>query len=274
VAHGLLILSPVTRPMSDVLESHLLHGALPTAAPAAPTHASDPRYEGKLLGRPKLPLGVTEDYEALAASLDETIRRSGKRIILVSSALPGEGKTLVASNLATAFSTSYSRRVLLIDCDLRRPSVHLAFGLPPAPGLAESLKAEDIGAIPVFRTTPTLSILVAGRCPHDPMRIVAGAAMQRVLRQAAVDYDTVIVDTPPVGLLADAAVLAAFAENVVLVVKAGSTPYDAVLSAIKTLGPDRLLGCVLNQADASETNPFRYSSQAGDYYYRAPDSGS
>ena len=145
--------------MSPVLESNAFPRSVPaatTAAPATLAHAPDPRYEGKLLGRPKLPLGVTEDYDALAANLDETTRRSGKRTILVTSALPGEGKTLVASNLALAFSTSYSRRVLLIDCDLRRPSVHLAFGLPPAPGLAESLKADDVGAIPVFRLSPTL----------------------------------------------------------------------------------------------------------------------
>lgn len=234
----------------------------------------DARYEGKLLGRPRLPLGVTEDYQALAATLDERTGRLGKRVILVSSALPGEGKTLVASNLALAFSSSYSRRVLLVDCDMRRPAVHLAFGLPSAPGLAEVLQSGDVGAAPPVRVSDTLSILVAGHSPTDPMQLVAGVAMQQLLKQAEADYDRVIVDTPPVGLLADAAVLATVAENVVLVVKAGETPYDAVLAAIKNLGPQRLLGCVLNHAEASEVDPFRYSSKAQGYYYRHSDSGS
>jgi protein-tyrosine kinase len=226
--------------------------------------SGDPRYKGKLVGDAELSLGVGERFRSLAAALFHSARQTGTRVLLVASALPGEGKTLVSSNVAEALSNSFDLRVLLIDVDFRRPAVHSVFNLAPAPGLSESLESDLETTVPAVKVSPNLSVVVAGMPPRDPIKLVAGAPMQRLLKQVASDFDWVILDSPPLGLVSDAALLAELADKVLVVVKAGETPYHAVKDILKNLGPDRVLGVVLNQADDGMADPYGYTSRG--YY--------
>jgi receptor protein-tyrosine kinase len=192
-----------------------------------------------------------EQYRRLAASLHQAQIGSGMRVVMISSALPGEGKTLTAANLSLTLSESYDRRVLLVDADLRRPSLHKLFRLPSSPGLTENLMVSDGRALPLHRVSPNLSVLTAGEVDLDPMAGLTSPRMRQILSEARETFDWVIVDTPPVGLLSDASLLADNVDTTLFVVKAEETPYDLVKRAVDVLGARRVLGVVLNRADAN-----------------------
>jgi capsular exopolysaccharide synthesis family protein len=190
--------------------------------------------------------GVTEQFRRLAAALLHGQREGRLKVVMVTSAVPGEGKTLTTLNTALVLAQSYRRRVLLIDADLRRPRLSEAAGLTVTEGLAEALKSPEERKVPVTQLTDYLSLLPAGRPDPEPLSGLTSARMQQLLNEAAERFDWVIVDTPPVAAAADAGLLGAMVDATVLVVKAGETPHPAVRHAIDTIGHDRIFGVVLN----------------------------
>ena len=189
-----------------------------------------------------------EQYRRLAAAFHQAQRSSGYKVAMIASAVAGEGKSLTAANLALTLSESYRRNVLLIDADLRRPSQHSIFQVSGAPGLSEGLVSADEPKLPLHRLSSRLTVLPAGRPTSDPIGAITSERMRRLVEEAREVFDWVIIDTPPVGLLTDAALLASMADGVVLVVKAESTPFDLVNRAVDALGRDRMMGVVLNRA--------------------------
>lgn len=202
-----------------------------------------------------------EQYRRLAARLLLAQAEHGIRTIMVTSAHPGEGKTLTASNLALTLSESYKREVLLVDADLRRPCIHQIFQVPNATGLNDGLKPDAERKVPLLKFSDQLTILTAGRPDPDPMSVLSGARMKRVLEEARDRFEWVLIDTPPITLLTDAHLLSALVDAVVLVVRAGVTPLPAVKKAVNAVGQDRILGIVLNHAEVGQM-PDSYS-----YYY-------
>ena len=252
--------------------------AAASAPPAAPSAASGPAAPG--LGRPPLgirfhpalvekvvsptgaPTVAMEQYRRLAARLHQwQLDHDGKLIMLVS-AVAGEGKTLTAVNLALTLSGSYQRRVLLIDCDLRRPTIHAAFQIPGQPGVADLMTR---GEIPVVRVTERLSVVPAGQLDGDPMGVLTSDAMSALLVQARREYDWVLLDTAPLAVLPDANLLADRTDGAVLVVSAGRTEFNLVETAVKVIGRDRILGVVLNGVDPRDMTTANYHA---DYYGR------
>jgi len=145
--------------------------------------------------------------------------------------------------------------VLLIDADLRRPMIHTLFGVPNEPGFSETLTAG--GPLPFVQATSRLSLLTAGDCGGDPMKTLASEGMRRVIEDARSDFDWVLVDTPPIGLLPDASVLVSMADGALLVALAGKTPHGVIRRAAETLGQDRIFGVVLNGvSDAHLPHPY------------------
>src|ERR671930_88994 len=171
------------------------------------------------------------------------------KVVMVSSAVSGDGKTLTSTNLALTLSESYRRRVLLIDADLRRPSVHHVFQVKNVGGLTECLAAETERRLPLVQATPYLSVLLAGRPDSDPMSGLTSNRMRRLIGEAAETFDWVVVDTPPVVLMPDANLLAAMADAAILVIGAGKTPYKLITRAIEILGRSKIIGVVLNRVD-------------------------
>ena len=201
---------------------------------------------------------AVEQYRKLAATLHHAQADRGLKLIMVTSANPGEGKSLTASNLALTLSESYRRRVLLVDGDLRRPSLHQIFGVSNEIGLSDGLVVDSIQELPIIEVSARLSVLPSGRPLEDPTRALTSDRMRRVLDEARASYDWTIIDTPPVGLLTDAKLLAEMVDGVVLVVEAGKSEYPDLLRAIDTLGRERLLGTVLNR--------LRHASGGAHYY--------
>jgi protein-tyrosine kinase len=209
---------------------------------------------------------AVEQYRRLAATLHQAQNSSQIKVVMIASALPGEGKTLTAVNLALTLSESYARRVLLIDADLRRPTLHQIFQAPNGGGLREGLKPGNERQLKAFEVSPRLSLLPAGKPEPDPMSVLTSARMQQVIDDAAASFDWVVIDTPPVGLLADSHLLAAMVHVAVLVVQAGRTPFALIQRAIESLDRERIIGVVLNLVENRALTP---GGKYGQYYTNA-----
>ena len=239
----------------------------PVAAPeerlSQPVRKAGPIRVGEA-ERSKLVIGeavdpnVVEQYRHLAAVLHHAQKASGVRTVMVTSAMPSEGKTLTATNLALTLSQSYQRRVLLIDADLRRPRMREMFALPDTEGLTDSLANTRREHLPVHQITPTLWVLTAGHVLPDPMSLLVSPAMKQLIDDARDSFDWVVVDTPPIAILPDANLLSSMIDTALLVVSAESTPYPMVQRAAQAIGQHRILGVVLNRAENSGPATYNY----------------
>lgn len=270
-------------PVATVFESPWsLPATTPAAAPVAPSGEAQPEPMGTLTGfrgfspamveRLALPtnehFGLVEQFRKLAATLHHTQTDRGIKSVMVTSAVAGEGKTLTATNVALTLSESYKRRVLLVDADLRKPTLHGVFQLPNISGLSDGLQARDERRLALVEISPYLTVLTAGRPDPDPMHLLISKRMQQVLDEAGARFDWVILDTPPVGILTDANLLAAMVDAALLVVRAGSTPYLYVQRATEAIGRERILGVVLNGSEEAAAHEDDYGYRYYGYHQR------
>ena len=219
----------------------------------------DARLTEKIVIDDNMGTASREQYRRLAAVLHDAQGTTGLQVVMVCSAVAGEGKTLTASNLALTFSESYQKRVLLIDGDLRRPTLHSVFRLDTASGLADGLLSTNDTKMLVRQVSSRLAVLPAGRPSTDPMAGLTSDRMKRLLDEARQSFDWVILDTPPVMLLPDAHLMSSMVDGAVLVVRANTTPHELVRRSAEAIGRSRILGVVLNRAEAS--------GQQGHYQY-------
>jgi protein-tyrosine kinase len=240
--------SPVTsveiRVPSPVGVGHSPHCVVPPCFSAV--------YQGKLVADGSAPPASIEQYRRLAATLHHLQLEQGLKRLMVSSAVPQEGKTLTVVNLAMTLSESYRRRVLLIDADLRRPSIHDVFGISNRYGLGDALRSE-VSDLQFSRVSPMLWVLPAGPPDANPMGALASDRMERFLDEVGSSFDWILLDAPPVALIADAGLLARLTRAVILVIGAGSTPYSLVEKVVAELGRENIIGTVLNRIDGDAT---------------------
>jgi protein-tyrosine kinase len=199
---------------------------------------------------------LSEQFRRLAATLIHGQRTNQLKSLLITSAVPEEGKTLTSVNLALILSESYRRRVLLIDADLRRPAISGLANLDIADGLSESLNASDERKVSLIQLSETLSLLPAGRAQKDPLSAISSPRMNRLVEEAAAEFDWVIVDTPPLSAAADAGLLAQLVDGVLMVIRADRTPQNLIDHAITAIGRERILGVILNGVEGTETTPY------------------
>jgi capsular exopolysaccharide synthesis family protein len=204
----------------------------------------------------------TEQYRLLAATLHEAQAERGLKTVMVTSAVPQEGKTLTVVNLALTLSEAYGRRVLLIDADLRWPSVHELLDVACESGLSQSL-ASTRRALPIVEVTPRLCVLPAGRPETNPLAGLSSERMPAILDEVSAAFDWVLLDSPPVGILPDAQLVARLVQGVVFVIGANSTPFPLVERAIADLGRECIIGTVLNGV---EERAIPATSPYGHYY--------
>jgi protein-tyrosine kinase len=243
----------VTRPEPPVARADLHVAPLrqaPTVA-TAPGHRAN-RADGvvrpvnnKLLAIADKTSLPAEQYRRLAASVHELQAERGVKTLMITSAVPQEGKTLTATNLAFTLSESYERRVLLIDADLRRPGVHQLLGIRSEIGVSEVLQDERRD-LPVVEISSRLHVLPAGRPQANPLAGLVSDRMRTLVEDAESKYDWVLIDTPPVGVMAEAQLLARVTHGVIFVIRAGSTSFPAIERAIEELGREAIVGTVLN----------------------------
>jgi capsular exopolysaccharide synthesis family protein len=239
----------------------------PTAAAAtvAPV-ASDAVQSYTVRLNPVLVAGLAptslaaEQYRQLRTRLSHAEGASNLRTVLITSPQKGEGKSVTSANLALTMAQELQRRVIIIEADLRKPSLQHLFGLPPGPGLSEYLAgAVELKDVMRFLPDHNLTVIHAGASPANPAELLGSTAMRRLLDQLRTRFDRVILDTPPVLPLADVAVLAPLVDGTLLVVRAGVTPKPAIENALRAFDSSRLLGVVLNESGMEQ-----------DYRYEAP----
>jgi len=207
---------------------------------------------------PKSP--AAEQYRQLRTRLAHTEGAQNLRSVLVTSPQKGEGKSVTSANLALTMAQELHRKVVIVEADLRKPSLQYLFGLPPGPGLTDYLAgATDLDSVMCFLPEYQLTVITAGTSPANPAELLGSTAMRRMLDQLRTRFDRVILDTPPVLPLADVAVLAPMVDGALLVVRAGVTPKPAIENALRAFDTSRLLGVVLNESGMEE-----------DYRYEGP----
>src|SRR5947208_12815333 len=217
---------------------------------------------------------MAESYRALRTSLLLTSIGAPPKVILVTSALPQEGKTTTSINTAIVLAQK-GTRVLLIDADLRRPSIHKTLGMGPKIGLSNVLtgNAPLQQAIVRSNVLPSLFVLPAGPPPPNPAELVASSNMRDVLAELREQYDHIIVDTPPTLSVTDAVVLSTRADAVVLVIRSGQTTKPALRRSRDILAQvnARVAGVLLNAVDLDSPDYYYYYEYQGKYGQRYYD---
>lgn len=200
----------------------------------------------------------SEAFRTLRTNLKYVSPDKPMRVLVVTSGSPGEGKTTIAANIALA-AAGGGQRVLLVDADMRRAAGHRLFGMPKEPGLSEVL-ATGRSWLDSARATPfaNLSLMTAGKVPPNPADLVDSARMRDVLTEMKNEYDLIVIDSPPVGMVTDAQILATQADAVLLVVRAGKSHRGVIRAARELLGRvnAKTAGMVMNDV----------SPRAGYYY--------
>jgi protein-tyrosine kinase len=217
--------------------------------------------EGNVFVDPATPAVVREQFRTLRSRLYQIRDKQPLRSVLVTSSLPGEGKTFVANNLAHALARQQNCRVLLIDGDLRRPDLHTGFGAPSSPGLSEYLNGSAAELAVIQRGLPEYLCLIAGGTRTDnPAELLANGRLRSLLETIGPVFDWVILDSPPTLPVSDALALADVCDGVLTVVRAAQTGFDIAQKSCQQLREKNLLGVALNCADEGVS----YGSYYGD----------
>ena len=224
-------------------------------------------YEDKTINpvNRTVPFTVVEAYKTIRTNLMYLLSQSKSRIFAISSSLPGEGKSSCSVNLAIAFSQLGSK-VLLIDADLRKPSVYRKLRLQNAKGLSSVLVGFCDLDDALIHVNSNLDVLVSGPTPPNPSELVASDNMTKLLDMLKDKYDYVVIDTPPINVVSDAVLLAPKTEGVLMVVQDRKTTHDEFSKAVESLkfADVRLLGVVLN---GSSEKSAKYPTKSQLYQY-------
>jgi len=208
---------------------------------------------------------AAEQFRTLRTRLYQLRSSQSLRTVLVTSAVAGEGKTFVTSNLGQAIVHQPDRRALIIDADLRCARLHLPLGAPTAPGLTDYLRGEaDEMAIIQHGVEGNLCFIPGGNEVSNPSELLSNGRLKKLLDHLTPVFDWVILDSPPCVPVADASIIAALCDGVVLVVRAGSTPTRVAQRACQEL-QGKIVGVVLNAIDEFHAN--------GSHYYQADGYG-
>lgn len=205
-----------------------------------------------------------EKFRTLRSRLYQIAATRPLKRIVVTSSLPEEGKTFIASNLAQSFIRQEQRRVLLIDGDLRASRLHLTLGASAKPGLSDYLRGEaDEFKIVQTGSPPNLSLIAGGTEVPNPSELLHSNAMGTLLDRLTPLFDWVILDSPPAIAVHDASMLADICDGVLFVVRAGQTDFEVAQKAAREFGEERLLGVVLNRVEKTVGYPYYYAYSGG-----------
>ena len=215
---------------------------------------------------------AADQYRALRYTIETFRKESALRVMGVTSPSPGDGKTVTALNVAGTLAQAPDARVLIMDADLRKPSVASYLGLRDrrSPGLTHALRDDrfELADIVHHMKAFNLSVVPAGTPTPSPYELLSSTRLDALLRQARRDYDFVVIDTPPAVLLPDCRVIERWVDGFLIVVCAHKTPRRMVAEALNQFDPAKVLGCVFNGDDRTAARYY------GHYGYYAGESTS
>lgn len=260
-------------PIPDASRQPAVRRPEPPLQDVAPEAGHLPAYAPEIEGTPRVTTDLdhhlvaalaptslaAEQYRSLRTRLKRVESGRALRTIAVTSPNKGDGKSLTAANLALTMAQEFQHRVLLIDCDLRRPCVHRLFGIADGPGLGDVLMSaaeldDALVALPEYH----LTVLPAGLPPSRPAELLGSATMRRLLDTLRSRFDHILIDVPPVAPLADLHILAPMVDGLLMIVRAGITPKPAIERALAGLDASKVLGLVLNESGGEGTETYNY----------------
>ena len=200
-----------------------------------------------------------EAYRSLRSNIEYSSFDDEYRVIVVTSSVPGEGKSTTSGNLAIALAQS-GNSVLLLDCDMRKPSIHKKFKISNAAGTAELLLRKKLFEEVANKYNENLTIITAGKIPPNPSEMLASRAMTAFIEEMKKEFKYIILDTPPLQAVTDAQVLSTKADGVLLVIRAGSTKREMVLNSVDLIKKvqGKVIGTVLNGVENKKNNYYYY----------------
>ncbi len=220
---------------------------------------------------------VSEAFRTLRTNIQFTNIDKNIKTLVVTSSGPGEGKTTIACNLATSIAQT-EKRVLLIDCDMRKPRVHKVFGITNLEGLTNILMGEKKISEVEFRgdqNIKSLTVLTSGPIPPNPAELLGSRRMRDFLEDMRDQFDMIILDSPPINLVTDSAVLSTITDGTIMVVEVGKTDVEAAINAKELLEKvnANLIGVVLNKIPTRGRSYYDYSYYQYEDYYEDNNKG-
>ena len=214
-----------------------------------------------------------EQFKLLRTNLLFPVSGSPPRTIMVTSAVPGEGKSFVSANLAISIAQGIDEHVLLMDCDIRRPSIHTRFGFNDVRGLSDYLAdGASIFSLLLKTKLNKLTILPGGKPYNNPSELLTSEKMSALLKEVKTRYTDryIIIDSPPPKLTAEASAIARQVDGIILVVKYGSTNREIVSDLINIIGKEKILGVIINWFDMRSSSYYGYGKYNTYYtkYYK------
>lgn len=202
---------------------------------------------------------AAEAYRTLRTNIQYSSFDEEVRTIVITSSEPGEGKSTTAGNIALSFAQA-DKRTIIIDCDLRKPSLHKKFKVSNSVGLSDVLIGKEKIDTVLFKFDDKLDVITSGKLPPNPSEMLGSKTMERLLLALKERYDIIILDTAPLQAVTDAQILSTKADGIILVVRAEATKRESVLQAkslIEKVG-GKILGTVLNGVEASRDKYYYY----------------
>lgn len=202
---------------------------------------------------------AAESYRTLRTNIQYSSFDKEYKVIMVTSSEPGEGKSTTAGNLALCLAQG-DKKVILVDCDLRKPSLHKKFKVSNIIGLSDVIIGKEELVTAIHRYNKNLVILTSGKIPPNPSEMLSSKTMTGLLEELKNNFDYIILDTPPVQAVTDSQILSTKADGTIIVVKSERTKKDSVENAINLLKKvnANIIGTVLNGVDNSRNKYYYY----------------
>lgn len=205
---------------------------------------------------------ISEQFKNLKVRINEMGLEKPLKAITISSPSTQDGKSLIAANLGIAFSMDPGKRIIAVDCDLRNPSLHRYLGVPLQPGITDYLGNGHLGPQCYIRRLKNLFYLTAGATSADPIELLSMDKMKDLIECLKIDFDTILLDAPPLAPISDARIVTGLSDALVLIVRRGKTPYGSIENAFRTVDRKKLLGVVFN-----DVKPMLFHSHYNYGYY-------
>lgn len=192
---------------------------------------------------------AAEKFRFLAVRLRHLQQRRTLKQLLITSTMPEEGKSMVAGNLACTLGSRRQQKTLLLEGDLRRPTLQRQFGLGKVPGLTEYLQGKVDANLPIYRLDALgIWIMPAGSVPHNPLELMQCGRLSPLMERLANWFDWIVIDSPPILPLADTSVWMRLADGILLVTRQGTTDKQQLKRGLEAIEPSKLLGALVNSS--------------------------
>jgi len=213
---------------------------------------------------------VTEQFRRLRTHIIKPNSPSAYKTIMVTSAMPSEGKSLISINLAVIIALELHSHALLVDCDLRNPSISRFFGLHQEKGLSNYLLGEaEVPDLLIKTAVDKLSVLPGGPVQENPVELIGSEKMKGLIKELKLRYADryIVLDSSPILATTEPAVLNLMADGIILVVRAGETPREAIQQALRHIDKEKIIGVVLNDVEFKTKNMTQKHFGAKYQYY-------